>query len=33
MTVNTALIGVFAWQTLTGWQIVQRILEQMSKAS
>ena len=33
ITVNTALIGVFAWQTLTGWQIVQRILEQMSKAS
>jgi uncharacterized membrane protein len=33
ITVNTALIGVFAWQTLTGWQIVQRILEQMSKAT
>jgi hypothetical protein len=33
ITVNTVLIGVFAWQTLTGWQIVQRILEQMSKAA
>lgn len=33
ITVNTALIGVFAWQTLTGWQIVQRILEKMSKVA
>ncbi|NUN65659.1 DUF4079 domain-containing protein [Pseudanabaena biceps] len=33
ITVNTALIGVFAWQTLTGWQIVQRILENMFKAA
>lgn len=33
ITVNTALIGVFAWQTLTGWQIVQRILEKMAKVA
>ena len=33
ITVNTALIGVFAWQTFTGWQIVQRILEKMFKVS
>ncbi len=33
ITVNTFLVGIFAWQTLTGFQIVQRILEQMSKAT
>lgn len=33
ITVNTALIGVFAWQAVTGWQIVVRILDQMSKAT
>jgi Protein of unknown function (DUF4079) len=33
ITVNTALIGVFVWQAVTGWQIVVRILDQMSKAS
>ena len=33
ITINTVLIGVFAWQTFTGWEIVQRILEQMSKAT
>jgi len=31
IAVNTVLIGIFAWQTVTGIQIVQRILEQMSK--
>ena len=33
IAVNTVLVGVFAWQTWTGWEIVQRILAQMSKAS
>ena len=33
IAVNTVLVGIFAWQTWTGWEIVQRILEQMSKAS
>ncbi len=33
ITVNTALIGIFVWQAVTGWQIVLRILEQMSKAT
>ena len=33
ITVNTLLVGIFVWQTLTGFEIVQRILEQMSKAS
>jgi Protein of unknown function (DUF4079) len=33
ITVNTALIGIFVWQAVTGWQIVVRILDQMSKAT
>jgi hypothetical protein len=33
IAVNTLLIGVFVWQTLTGFEIVQRILEQISKAA
>lgn len=33
IAVNTLLVGIFVWQTLTGFEIVQRILEQMSKAS
>jgi TRAP-type C4-dicarboxylate transport system permease small subunit len=33
IAVNTVLIGVFVWQTLTGFQIVQRLLEQLSKAT
>jgi uncharacterized membrane protein len=33
IAVNTILIGIFGWQTLTGWEIVQRILAQMAKAS
>ena len=33
IAVNTILIGIFGWQTLTGWEIVQRIVAQMSKAS
>ncbi len=33
IAVNTLLIGVFAWQALTGFEIVQRILDQMSKAA
>jgi hypothetical protein len=33
ITVNTVLIGVFGWQTFTGWQIVQRILEKIAKAA
>jgi uncharacterized membrane protein len=33
IAVNTLLVGVFVWQSLTGFEIVQRILEQMSKAS
>jgi len=33
ITVNTVLIGVFGWQTFTGWQIVQRILEKIATAA
>jgi hypothetical protein len=33
IAVNTLLIGVFAWQAVTGLEIVQRILAQMSKVS
>jgi hypothetical protein len=33
ISVNTALIGVFVWQAVTGWQIAVRILDQMSKAT
>ncbi len=33
ITVNTVLIGIFGWQTFTGWQIVQRILEKIAKAA
>ncbi|TYQ31041.1 DUF4079 domain-containing protein [Pseudanabaena sp. UWO310] len=33
ISVNVLLLGVFVWQTLTGFEIVQRILEQISKAS
>ena len=33
IAVNTVLVGIFAWQTWTGWEIIQRILDQMSKAS
>ncbi len=33
IAVNTLLIGVFAWQAVTGFEIVQRILDQMSKAA
>jgi hypothetical protein len=33
ITLNTILIGIFGWQTFTGWEIVQRMLAQMSKAS
>jgi len=31
IAVNTILVGVFAWQALTGFDIVQRILAQISK--
>jgi MFS family permease len=33
IAVNTLLIGVFAWQAVTGFEIVQRILKEMSKAA
>ena len=33
IAVNTILVGVFAWQTLTGFQIVQRLLAQLAKAA
>jgi hypothetical protein len=33
ITLNVALVGIFAWQTVTGFDIVQRILDQMSKGS
>lgn len=31
IAVNTILVGVFVWQAVTGFEIVQRILAQMSK--
>ncbi len=33
IAVNTLMIGVFVWQAVTGWEIVQRILAQMAKAT
>lgn len=33
ITLNTALVGIFAWQAVSGFDIVQRILSQMAKAS
>jgi len=33
IAINTILIGIFAWQTFTGWQIVQRMIEKMAKVS
>ncbi len=33
IAVNTLMIGVFVWQAVTGWEIVQRILAQMAKAA
>jgi hypothetical protein len=32
IAVNTVMVGVFVWQAVTGWEIVQRILAQMAKA-
>ncbi len=31
IAVNTVMIGVFVWQAVTGWEIVQKLLEQMAK--
>jgi hypothetical protein len=33
ITLNTVLVGIFAWQAVSGFDIVQRILAQMAKAS
>ena len=33
IAVNTLMVGVFVWQALTGWEIVQRILAQMAKVT
>ncbi|MBD2186765.1 DUF4079 domain-containing protein [Pseudanabaena mucicola] len=33
ISINAIIIGIFSWQMLTGLNIVQRILEQMAKAS
>jgi hypothetical protein len=33
ISINVFLVGIFAWQVVTGFDIVQRILDQMSKAS
>jgi hypothetical protein len=33
ITLNVALVGIFAWQTVTGFDIVQRILDRMLKGS
>ncbi|MFQ3679151.1 MAG: DUF4079 domain-containing protein [Pseudanabaenaceae cyanobacterium] len=30
---NTVLVGLFFWQTVTGFEIVQRILDSMAKGS
>jgi hypothetical protein len=32
-SINAVIIGIFSWQLLTGLNIVQRILEQVTKAS
>lgn len=33
ITINVTLVGIFTWQTVTGFDIVQRILDQMAKGS
>jgi MFS family permease len=33
VTINFALVGIFTWQAITGFEIVQRILDNMTKAS
>jgi hypothetical protein len=33
ITINVFLVGIFAWQTATGFEIVLKILDQMSKAA
>jgi MFS family permease len=33
ISINTLLVGIFAWQALTGFEIVQKILSQMAKAA
>jgi MFS family permease len=33
ISINTFLVGIFLWQTVSGFEIVQRILAQMAKAS
>jgi len=33
ISINTFLVGIFAWQALTGFEIVQKILSQMAKAA
>jgi hypothetical protein len=32
ISLNLSIVGIFLWQTLTGFEIVQRILDQMAKA-
>jgi hypothetical protein len=31
ISINTFLVGIFAWQAVTGFEIVQKILSQMTK--
>ena len=31
IALNTLIVGVFVWQAVTGWEIVQKILVQMAK--
>jgi Protein of unknown function (DUF4079) len=33
ITINVTLVGIFAWQTATGFEIVLKILDQMSKGT
>jgi hypothetical protein len=33
ISINVSLVAIFAWQTVTGFDIVLRILDQMSKAT
>jgi hypothetical protein len=33
ISINTFLVGIFVWQALTGFEIVQKILSQMAKAA
>ncbi|AFY74011.1 hypothetical protein Syn7502_01982 [Synechococcus sp. PCC 7502] len=33
ISINTLLVGIFAWQAVTGFEIVQKLLSQLAKAA